>query len=112
MELESSFVKLAFIQCGAMKSLGTILSCSNFTEFILVPKKKRNHARPSTSEGTEKDGEKSDEEAKAAEEPAKACPKCGKEGPQNKDGECPYCSDSVSLQNALAEAFRYLVNVS
>lgn len=105
-------MKLSFIQCGAMKSLGTILSCSNFAEFILVPKKKRSHARPSTSDGGEKDGEKSDEEFKTAEEPSRVCSKCGKEVPRNKDGECPYCFDSVSLQNALAETFRHLVNVS
>ncbi|CAG7693965.1 unnamed protein product, partial [Allacma fusca] len=109
LDLESSFVKMAFIQCGALKALGTILSCSNFAEFILVPKKKKGSVRPSTSDVCEKEGEKSDNEDDVNNY---ICPKCGKQGPQNKEGECGYCSDSSSLQNALAETFRYLVNES
>jgi RNA polymerase subunit RPABC4/transcription elongation factor Spt4 len=104
LELEGAFIKMGFIQFGAMKALSAILNCSHFAEFILVPKRRKTVLRPSTSEGKEKD------EGNSGGNNNGLCPKCGKMIPMSSE-DCPYCSETSSLQAALAEAFSAFVTV-
>jgi len=97
---------MGFIQFGAMKALSTILNCSHFAELILVPKRRKSGMRPSTSEAKEKD-----ELNLGSNNSGGLCPKCGKMIPVNCE-DCPYCSETSSLQAALAEAFSAFVTVS
>jgi len=114
LELEDAFVKMAFMQFGAMKCLSTILTCNYFSEFILVPKQKWKTTKPSSSEKKEEEKEAEEKETddlvnEKSED--KICTKCEKIIPAALHGECPYCIDSLSLQAAVTEAFKYLVKV-
>ncbi|ODM97024.1 putative E3 ubiquitin-protein ligase HERC1 [Orchesella cincta] len=115
LELEGVFVKLAYLQFGAMKTLKAILSCSYFSEFLLIPKRKK----PKDSKSSN-DCNKEQQDGHVKEDGYRtSCPKCGNSqdgsaGPPPDLGEddernCPFCNDRFGLQNALKDAFQHLV---
>lgn len=124
LELESACVKMTYLQFGAMKSLQCILSCSYFSEFLLIPKRKKPKDGKSLQEGVssqDKDGkeeEKKEGTSVSEDVKMKQCPKCGHHSEATSDGHggsddpiCPFCGeDRQNLQNALKEAFRHLVD--
>ncbi|CAL8069477.1 unnamed protein product [Orchesella dallaii] len=120
LELEGVFVKLAYLQFGAMKTLKAILSCSYFSEFLLIPKRKK----PKDKSSNDCNKEQQDGHIKG-EGYRSPCPKCGSSqhdngGPppdggsgrhlgEDDERNCPFCNDRFGLQNALKDAFQHLV---
>jgi len=110
--VESAIIKVGFIRYGAMKSLHTILSCNTFTEFLLIPKQRKNSPRPSTSESKDEDKDDKLNQSVPEEKDFKICPLCGKANPPDHEGDCLHCSQNNDLQLALSEAFSHIMEVA